>query len=123
MTLASQSLIAIRKDNLSAYYHAVCVTALKTATIQSAFQKTGIWLLDHHAIPLSAFELSKTTTMQALQPLPACLPSILIPTPNPTPAPTPTPSAAAITTLQCDAAMPEITPVEELSDDDAEPME
>ena len=117
MTLASQSLIAIRKDNLLAYYHAAQVTALKTATIQSAFRKTGIWLLDRHAIPLSAFEPSKTTTMQASQPLPARLPSILVLTPNPTP------SAAAITTLQHDAAMPETTPVEESSDDDEEPMD
>ena len=123
VTLASQSLIAIRKDNLLAYYHAARVTALKTATIQSAFRKTGIWPLDRHAIPLSAFELSKTTTTQASQPLPARLPSILVPTPNPTPAPTPTPSAAAITTLQRDAAMPETTPVEESSDDNEEPME
>jgi hypothetical protein len=50
VTLASQSLIAIRKDNLLAYYHAARVlTALKTTTIQSAFRKTGIWpILDRH---------------------------------------------------------------------------
>jgi hypothetical protein len=120
VTLASQSLIAIRKDNLLAYYHAARVTALKTTTIQSAFRKTGIWPLDRCAIPLSAFEPSKTTTAQAAQPLPAHLPSILVPTPTPTP----TPSAAASTTLHHDALMLETTPVEELSDDDEEePME
>ncbi|KAF8232241.1 hypothetical protein L208DRAFT_1131268, partial [Tricholoma matsutake] len=46
VTLASQSLIAIRKDNLLACYHTACVEALKTTTIQSAFQKTGIWPLN-----------------------------------------------------------------------------
>ena len=123
VTLASQSLIAIRKDNLLVYYHAARITALKTTTIQSAFRKTGIWPLDRHAIPLSAFEPSKTTTTQAAQPLPAHLPSILVPVPTPTP--TPTPSAAATTTLRHDALMLETTPVEELSDDEEEeePME
>ena len=87
MTLASQSLIAIRKDNLLVYYHAARVTALKTTIIQSAFQKTRIWPLDRHAIPLSAIEPSKTTTTQAVQPLPAHLPSILVLTPTPTPIP------------------------------------
>jgi hypothetical protein len=120
VTLASQSLIAIRNDNLLAYYHAARITALKTTTIQSAFRKTGIWPLDHHAIPLSAFEPSKTTTTQAAQPLPTNLPSIIVLTPTPTP----TPSAAAATTLCHDALMLETTPGEELSDDkEEEPME
>ncbi|KAF8236740.1 hypothetical protein L208DRAFT_1250668, partial [Tricholoma matsutake] len=35
--LALQSLTAIRKDNLLAYYHTAHVEALKTPTIQSAF--------------------------------------------------------------------------------------
>ncbi|KAF8236686.1 hypothetical protein L208DRAFT_1192246, partial [Tricholoma matsutake] len=37
VTLTSQSLIAIRKDNILTYYHAACITALKTTTIQLAF--------------------------------------------------------------------------------------
>ena len=119
VTLASQSLIAIRKDNLLVYYHAARVTALKTMTIQSAFRKTGIWPLDQHAIPVSAFEPSKTTTTQAAQPLPAHRPSILVLTPTPTP----TPSAAATTTLHHDAVMLEMTSVEELSGNEEEPME
>jgi hypothetical protein len=120
VTLASQSLIAIRKDNLLVYYHAARINALKTTTIQSAFRKTRIWFLDRLAIPLSAFEPSKTTTTQAAQPLPARLPSILVPTPTPTP----TPSAAGTATLHDDAVMLEMTPVEELSDEeDEEPME
>jgi hypothetical protein len=37
VTCTSQSLIAIRKDNLLVHYHAACISALKTMTIQSAF--------------------------------------------------------------------------------------
>ena len=118
VTLASQSLIAIRKDNLLAHYHTACIEALKTTTIQSAFRKTGIWPLNRDAIPLSAFEPSKNTTMQAAQPLPAHLPSILVPTPTPTP----TPSAATAITLHHDAdTLGE--GLEELPNDDEEPME
>ena len=46
VTLASHSLTVIKKDNLLAYYHATHTKALKPATIQSAFQKTGIWPLN-----------------------------------------------------------------------------
>jgi hypothetical protein len=118
VTLASQSLIAIRKDNLLAHYHTAHIEALKTTTIQSAFRKTGIWLLNHDAIPLSAFEPSKNTTMQAAQPLPTHLPFILVQTPTPTP----TPSAATAITLHHDAdTLGE--GLEELPNDDEEPME
>lgn len=116
VVLASQSLISIRKDNVLYYYHTARSEALKPLTIQSAFRKTGIWPVDCHAIPLSAFEPSKNTTTQAAQPLPAHLPSILVPTPTQTPITTPTPSVAAAT---------DILPVEEpepLLDND-EPME
>jgi len=119
VTLASQSLIAIRKDNLLTYYHTACITALNTTTIQSAFQKTGIWPLDHHTIPPSAFKPSKNTTTQAAQPLPAHLPSILVLTPTSTP----TPSAAAMSTLHHNADTLDMTLVDELLDDDDEPME
>ena len=112
VTLASQSLIAMAKANFLAYYQTAQSEAFKQATIQSAFHKTGIWPLDHHAIPQSAFEPSKNMTTQAVQPLPAQLPSILspIPTPTPTPIPTPTPtpiaSAATANTLECDDVTP-----------------
>ena len=89
-TLASQSLITIRKDNILAHYHSTCIEALKPTTIQLAFWKTGIWPLNCNAIPLSAFELSKNTTTQAMQPLPTHLPSILVETPIPTPTPSAT---------------------------------
>lgn len=103
------------------------MAALNATTIQSAFRKTGIWPLDRDAIPLSAFEPSKTTTTQAAQPLPARLPSILVPTPTPTPIPTPTPSVAAITTAlghNADSDSDTLTQEHaEESDEEEEPME
>jgi hypothetical protein len=39
VTVVSQSLITIRKDNLLAHYHTACIEALKITTIQSASQK------------------------------------------------------------------------------------
>ena len=122
VTLASQSLIAIKKDNLLLYYHTARVEALKPTTIQSAFCKTGIWPVNRDAIPLSAFDPSKNTTTQAAQPLPAHLPSILTPTPIPSPIPTPTPSATT-TTLHCNTDIPAETAAEELPDKEEEPME
>lgn len=123
VTLASQSLIAIRKDNLLVHYHTARIEALKTTTIQSAFRKTGIWPLNHHAIPLSAFKPSKNTTAQAAQPLPAHLPSVLVRTPTQTPIPTPTPSAAMTATLCHDADTLGEAPGEELPDEEEELME
>jgi hypothetical protein len=124
VTLASQSLTAIRKENLLSHYHTARVEALKSTTIQSAFRKTGIWPLNRDAIPLSAFEPSKNTTTHAAQPLPAHLPSILVPTPtqtpSPTPAPSPTPSATTVTALRHDADIPEEASV---PDEEEEPME
>jgi len=103
VTLASQSLIGISKANFLAYYHTARSEAFKPTTIQSAFHKTGIWPLDGHAIPQSAFEPSKNTTMQAAQPLPVQLPSILSPIPTPTP--TPIMSAMTAETLEHDDVM------------------
>jgi hypothetical protein len=127
VSLTSQSLTAIRKDNLLPHYHTAHIAALNTTTIQSAFRKTGIWLLDRDAIPLSAFEPSKTTTTQAVQPLPARLPSILVPTPTPTPNPTPTPSVAAITTALGPGHNTDLDTLTqehaEESDEEEEPME
>ena len=45
VTLASQSPIAIRKDNLLSYYHTAQIEALKPSTIQSAFRKTSSCIL------------------------------------------------------------------------------
>jgi hypothetical protein len=59
----------------------------------------------------SAFEPSKNTTMQATQPLPAALPSILVLTPNQTPTPTPTKSTTTATALCRDADTPVKAPV------------
>jgi hypothetical protein len=121
VTLASQSLIANKKDNLLLHYHTACIEALKPTTIQSAFCKTGIWPVNCDAIPLSAFEPSKNTTMQAAQPLPAHLPSILTPTPIPTPILTPIPSATT-TTLPCNTDILAETTTEESLDKEEEPM-
>ena len=86
VTQASQNNIAITKDNLLFYYHKARTVALKPTTIKSAFRKTGIYPFDRNTIPPSAFEPAKNTTTQAAQPLPAQLPSILVPTPDPSPA-------------------------------------
>jgi hypothetical protein len=87
----------------------------------------GIWPLYRHAIPLLAFEPSKSTTTQAVQPFPAHLPSILVPTPTPTPIPTPiptpAPSAAITMALHHDVDMPVLAPVEELLNEEEELME
>ena len=80
--------IMIMKGNLLLYYHKAWTVALKPTTIKSAFRKTGIYPFDHNAIPLSAFKPAKNTTTQAAQPLPAQLPSILVPTPPATSAAT-----------------------------------
>lgn len=74
--------------------------------------------MNRDAIPFSAFEPSKHTTTQAAQPLPAHLPSILVPTPTQTP----TPSAATAATLHHDADIPG-EELEESPSDDDEPME
>lgn len=87
VTQASQDNIPIIKDNLLCYYHNARSTALKPATIQSAFRKTGIYPFDHNAIPVSAFEPAKNTTMKATQPMPTQLPPSLILMPNFSPAP------------------------------------
>ena len=111
-----------KKNNLLFYYHTAHVEALKPTTIQLAFWKTGIWPVDHEVIPLTAFKLSKNTTTQAGQPLPAHLPSILVPTPTPmpTPMPVPTPTPSAI---HCDADVPIKAAVEGVSDEEEELME
>jgi DDE superfamily endonuclease len=114
VTEASQNNIPITKANLLLYYHKARSIALKSTTIQSAFRKTGIYPFDRNAIPLSAYEPAKNTTTKAAQPLPAQLPSILVPTPSPSPAvsagtitPGTTPAvSAAPSTLALDISIP-----------------
>jgi hypothetical protein len=64
--------------------------------------------------------------VQSAQPLPAHLPSILVPTPTPTPTPTPistpTPSTATAAALFPDVNILGEALVEELLDEDEEPM-
>ena len=121
VTAASQSLIAITKDNLLSYYHTARVEALKTQTIQSAFQKTGIWPLNRDAIPVSAFEPAKNTTTRAAQPLPARLPAILVRTPVPTPTPSPTTTPApSVAPTRAASTTPD---AEQGDDEEEEPME
>jgi hypothetical protein len=67
---------------------------------------TGIWPLNCYAIPVSAFKPSKNSMTQAAQPLPAALPSILVPTPTQTPILTPATSTATTTTLHHNAETP-----------------
>jgi hypothetical protein len=62
---ASQNLIAITKENLLAFYNEAQRVAFKVTTVESLFRKTGIWPLNHNAIPLDAFEPAKNTTILA----------------------------------------------------------
>ncbi|KAJ7598287.1 hypothetical protein C8J56DRAFT_1091505 [Mycena floridula] len=55
---------------------------MKGATISSAFQKSGIWPVDEKAIAKEAFEPAKNFTVKAAQPIPATLPSLLVPIPT-----------------------------------------
>jgi len=45
-----------------------------------AFTKTGIWPLNHHILEPSVFEPLRNTTTEPLQPLPARLLTLLVPT-------------------------------------------
>lgn len=76
---ASADYIEITKRNLLVFYGKARERALKKSTIISAFAKTGIWPFNRNVLELSAFEPSKNTTTEPAQPLPARLPTILIP--------------------------------------------
>jgi hypothetical protein len=76
---ASADYVEITKWNLLVFYGKARERALKKTTIISAFAKTGIWPLNHHILEPSVFEPSKDTTIESLQPLPARLPTILVP--------------------------------------------
>jgi hypothetical protein len=83
VTQVSQENTPITKANLLLYYHKAQTIALKSTTILSAFRKMGIYPFDQNTILLFAFKPAKNTTMQAAQPLPAQLPSLLTPIPSP----------------------------------------
>lgn len=76
---ASADYTEITKRNLLVFYAKARERALKKSTIISAFAKTGIWPFNNHILELSTFEPSKNTTTEPSQPLPARLPSLLIP--------------------------------------------
>ena len=82
MNKAAREYIRITKHNLLQYYAAVRTCAFQTSTILSAFAKTGIWPLNPNTIGPSAFQPSLNTTTQPAQPLPAILPSLLVPIPE-----------------------------------------
>jgi len=76
---ASADYVEITKRNLLVFYAKARERALKKSTIISAFAKTGIWPFNRHVIEPSAFEPSKNTTTEPAQPLPARLPTLLVP--------------------------------------------
>jgi hypothetical protein len=76
---ASADYTEITKQNLLMFYARARERALRKSTIISVFAKTGIWPFNRHALDSSAFEPSKNTTTEPAQPLPAKLPTLLIP--------------------------------------------
>jgi hypothetical protein len=76
---ASADFVEITKRNLLVFYTKARERALKKSTIISAFAKTGIWPFDRHALNPSVFEPSKNTTTEPAQPMPAKLPTLLVP--------------------------------------------
>jgi len=69
----------ITKWNLLVFYVKARECALKKSMIISAFAKTGIWPFNCYILDPSIFELSKNTTTEPAQSLPARLPILLIP--------------------------------------------
>ena len=76
---ASADYVEITKRNLLVFYAKARERALKKTTIISAFAKTGIWPFNRHVLKPSAFEPSKNTMTEPAQPLPAKLPTLLVP--------------------------------------------
>jgi hypothetical protein len=76
---ASADYMEITKRNLLVFYSKARDRALKKSTIISAFAKTGIWPFNRHALDSSVFEPSKNTTTEPAQPMPAKLPTLLVP--------------------------------------------
>lgn len=76
---ASADYVEITKRNLLQFYAKARERSLKKSTIISAFAKTGIWPFNRHILDPSVFEPSKNTTTEPAQPLPARLPTLLVP--------------------------------------------
>ncbi|KAF7344314.1 DDE-domain-containing protein [Mycena sanguinolenta] len=79
----ARNYIVINKYNLLSNYSVVRDQAFSTANIKAAFRKCGIWPLDESAVDVTLFEPAVNYTTQSAQPLPARLPSLLVPI-NPT---------------------------------------
>jgi hypothetical protein len=75
---ASRKNIAIMKYNLPEIYSQARDRAFTQTTIQSAFRKTGIYPFDPSMIEETAFSPALNMTMQAAQPVPTSLPTLLI---------------------------------------------
>ncbi|KAJ7670345.1 hypothetical protein B0H17DRAFT_1085886 [Mycena rosella] len=76
--------IDIDKYNLLFHYSEARKAVFKAEKIQTAFWKTGIWPVNEAAIPLDAYEPAKNYITQAAQPMPAQLPTLLVPITNAT---------------------------------------
>ena len=74
---ASRNFLEIRKNNILWHYSRARERALTSGTIESAFQKSGIWPLDRNVIEADAFTPALNTTTQAAQPVPATVPTFL----------------------------------------------
>lgn len=83
---AARNNIPITKHNFLEFYHRARVQAFKPATIQAAFAKTGIWPLNRDAIDPVLYAPATNTTTKSAQPIPATIPSILVPIPDISPA-------------------------------------
>lgn len=77
VTKLSKLNIAIRKDNLLVVYGKARITSFSTATIKSAFRKTGIYPLNSTILPDQIFAPALTTTTKEAQPLPTSPPSFI----------------------------------------------
>lgn len=76
---ASREFTPITKDNFLVHYHNARTKAMKQTTVAAAFAKTGIWPLNQDAIDPALFAPAQNTSTQPSQPIPAQLPSILVP--------------------------------------------
>ena len=76
---ASRQHTPITKQNFLVHYHNARLKAMKPSTIIAAFRKTGIWPINADAIDPILFKPSENTTTESAQPIPAQLPSILVP--------------------------------------------
>jgi hypothetical protein len=76
---ASADYVEITKQNLLLFYVKAREHSLKKSTIIFAFMKTRIWPFNCHILDSSDFKPSKNMTTEPVQPLPAKLPTLLVP--------------------------------------------